>query len=426
MYVAESTRALLQPKSKAKAGGRRFAGVGKTVVLLGTTSLFTDISSEMVSAILPIYIIFALGGTPLQLGIIDGVYQGAAALVRIAAGVFSDRTGRHKVVAGVGYGLSAICKLGFVIVGGALAPIVAVIMLDRTGKGIRTAPRDAMISLTSKPESLGLAFGVHRAMDTFGAFLGPLVAVGLLLIAPGQYNAVFLVSFLVAIIGVATLVLLVPKDDTRPVAPPKGDEERIRFRGVGKLLTERHFRRLVIVSALLSLVTVSDSFLYLALQRRMDFSPPLLPLLFVGTSFAYMLLAVPVGRLADRVGRGRVFLGGYALLVAAYASLLQHSIGPVDLGITLLALGAFYAATDGVLAALGSAVLPEHVRATGLSLLAAADTGTTLLASIVFGALWTFVGLTTALIAFGGALVLAVLAAAVLLGERLPSLSHDR
>jgi MFS family permease len=420
MYVAESTRALLRAEEPARAGKRRLAGVHKTVVLLGLTSLFTDVSAEMVSTILPVYIVFALGGTPLQLGIIDGIYQGAAAVVRVLAGIASDRSGRHKLVAGVGYGISAVCKLAFVGAGGAIAPLIAVIMADRTGKGIRTAPRDAMISLSTRPEALGLAFGVHRAMDTVGAFLGPLVAVGLLLAAPGDYDSVFLVSFLFAAIGLATLVLLVPRDRERRQSPAAGaapDAPRASLRRAAGLVGDRRFRRLIIVSAALSLVTVSDSFLYLALQRRMDFSPPLLPLLFVGTSFAYMLLAVPLGRLADRVGRARVFLGGYALLAAAYASLLQTTIGPLDLAIALLALGAFYAATDGVLAALGSTLLPDELRATGLSVLAAADTGTTLVASVAFGALWTFAGLTTALIVFGAALLVVVAgSAAVLLG----------
>jgi MFS family permease len=420
MYVAESTRALLRAEEPARAGKRRLAGVHKTVVLLGLTSLFTDVSAEMVSTILPVYIVFALGGTPLQLGIIDGIYQGAAAVVRVLAGIASDRSGRHKLVAGVGDGISAVCKLAFVGAGGAIAPLIAVIMADRTGKGIRTAPRDAMISLSTRPEALGLAFGVHRAMDTVGAFLGPLVAVGLLLAAPGDYDSVFLVSFLFAAIGLATLVLLVPRDRERrqsPAASAAPDAPRASLRRAAGLVGDRRFRRLIIVSAALSLVTVSDSFLYLALQRRMDFSPPLLPLLFVGTSFAYMLLAVPLGRLADRVGRARVFLGGYALLAAAYASLLQTTIGPLDLAIALLALGAFYAATDGVLAALGSTLLPDELRATGLSVLAAADTGTTLVASVAFGALWTFAGLTTALIVFGAALLVVVAgSAAVLLG----------
>jgi MFS family permease len=420
MYVAESTRALLRAEEPARAGKRRLAGVHKTVVLLGLTSLFTDVSAEMVSTILPVYIVFALGGTPLQLGIIDGIYQGAAAVVRVLAGIASDRSGRHKLVAGVGYGISAVCKLAFVGAGGAIAPLIAVIMADRTGKGIRTAPRDAMISLSTRPEALGLAFGVHRAMDTVGAFLGPLVAVGLLLAAPGDYDSVFLVSFLFAAIGLATLVLLVPRDRERrqsPAASAAPAAPRASLRSAAGLVGDRRFRRLIIVSAALSLVTVSDSFLYLALQRRMDFSPPLLPLLFVGTSFAYMLLAVPLGRLADRVGRARVFLGGYALLAAAYASLLQTTIGPLDLAIALLALGAFYAATDGVLAALGSTLLPDELRATGLSVLAAADTGTTLVASVAFGALWTFAGLTTALIVFGAALLVVVAgSAAVLLG----------
>jgi MFS family permease len=416
MYVAESTRAILQADAPARGVRGRLKGVSQTVVLLGATSFFTDVSAEMVSTILPIYIVFALGGSPLQLGVIDGIYQGAAAFVRILAGAAADRNGRHKLIASVGYGLSAVCKLGFVAAGGAAGALVSVLLLDRTGKGIRTAPRDALISMSTRPEALGLAFGVHRAMDTAGAFLGPLVAVGLLLLAPGDYDAVFLVSFLVALLGVATLVLLVPSDG--PARARKGCSDG----APAALLREPRFRTLVLASGALALVTISDAFLYLGLQRRMDFSPPLLPLLYVGTALAFMLLAVPVGRLADRIGRGKVFVGGYVLLGITYTSLLLPSIGWLALALYLFLLGSFYAATDGVLAAMGSAVLPAELRATGLSLLSAADSVMTLVSSIAFGALWTLTSLGTALVVFAVALAATVLVAGVaLLARRAPA-----
>lgn len=388
-------------------------------MLLGFTSLFTDISAEMVATILPVYVVFALGGTPLQLGIIDGLYQGAAALIRIVAGIGADRRGRHKLVASIGYGLSAVCKLGFVAVGSALPGLASMVLLDRTGKAIRTAPRDAMISLSADPRALGLAFGVHRALDTAGAFAGPLLAVALLLTAPGQYDAVFLVSFFVALIGLAVLVLLVPGDDARR-RPDVVDEgaagsRRGSIRRTLDLLRERPYRRLVLTSAALALVTISDGFLFLALQHRMQFAPPLLPLLFVGTAFATMLLSVPVGRLADRVGRGRVFVGGYMLLALAYTSLLMPTIGPLGLAVYLAMIGAFYAATDGVLAALGSALLPEDRRAGGLSIIAAAHSTMGLISSVLFGALWTLAGFTTALIVFAAALLIAIACATVTL-----------
>lgn len=139
MYVADSTRALFRARAKG-GGATSLSGVGRTVVLLGLTSLFTDISAEMVATILPVYVVFALGGTPLQL---DGIYQGAAAIVRIVAGVGADRGGRHKLIAGIGYGLSAACKLGFVAVGASVGGLASVVLLDWscwTGPGRRSAP----------------------------------------------------------------------------------------------------------------------------------------------------------------------------------------------------------------------------------------------------------------------------------------------
>ena len=174
MYQAENIRAVLAGRGRGVRG--LWPRVNRTVFLLGLTSLFTDISSEMVATILPLYLVYTLGFTPLQFGFIDGLYQGASALVRIASGLVGDRWQRHKEVAVLGYGLSAICKPAFLLVGAAWGGLVAVILVDRTGKGIRTAPRDALISLSTPREELATAFGVHRALDTVGAMLGPLLA----------------------------------------------------------------------------------------------------------------------------------------------------------------------------------------------------------------------------------------------------------
>src|SRR5918911_2663138 len=163
--------------------GQRVLGgsVSQNVVSLGLTSLFTDISSEMVSTVLPLYLVFFLRFTPLQFGMLDGLYQGGAALIRLVGGLAADRSQRYKEVAGLGYGLSALSKVGLLL-GAAGGPglLAGALFVDRTGKGIRTAPRDALISLSSRPEQLGTSFAVHRALDTCGAMLGPLVAFGLL------------------------------------------------------------------------------------------------------------------------------------------------------------------------------------------------------------------------------------------------------
>ena len=388
--------------------------IPRTVVLLGLTSLLTDISSEMVAAVLPLYLVYAAGFTPLQLGIIDGLYRGAAALAALASGFAADRRKRHKEVASLGYGLSAVCKLALVAAGGAVGAIGAIIFLDRVGKGIRTAPRDALISLSAPPKALGAAFGVHRAMDTTGAMLGPLLAFGLLALAPLAFNTVFIVSFCFALVGLGVIVLLVPGQSARSAGAPGPS-----LRAAADLLVVPRFRALVVAASLLGVATISDAFLYLALQRHLDLAPMTLPLLFVGASLAYMLLAVPIGRLADRVGRGRVFLAGYALLLPVYASLLLPAAGIPALALGLGLVGASYAATDGVLAALASASLEEEVRGSGLAVLTTATNLARFVASVAFGALWTWAGLETAVITCGIALAAAILVtAAVLVATR--------
>ena len=170
---------------------------------------------------------------------------------------------------------------------------------------------------------------------------------------------------------------------------------------------------MLIIGAALSLATLSDGFIYLTLQRRLDFNVGFFPLLYVATALIFMLLAVPVGRLADRIGRGRVFVGGYALLLAVYAALLLPWLGPAQVVVYLGLLGAYYAATDGVLMALGSAVLPEDLRTSGLALLTTATSLARLVASVLFGLLWTWRGLEVAVAMFAVGLVTAMLLTAV-------------
>ena len=390
----------------ARAGLR----VPRTVVLLGLTSLLTDISSEAVAAVLPLYLVYAAGFSPLALGVIDGLYRGAAAITALASGFWADRRKRHKEVATLGYGLSAVTKLGLVAAGGAVAPIAVFVMLDRIGKGIRTAPRDALISLSASPKTLGTAFGVHRAMDTTGAMIGPLMAFGILALAPLAFTSVFLVSFCVAIAGLGVIALLVPSRVERTESKPP-----LSLRQLSPLLLERRFRALVLVASLLGLATISDAFLYLALQRKLDLAPAVFPLLFVGVSLAFMLLAVPAGKLADRIGRGRVFVGGYVLLLPVYASLLAPQLGYLGLGLVLALVGASYAATDGVLAALASGTLDEEARGSGLSVLTTATNLSRFVASVGFGALWTWAGLNTAVLVCGIALAAAIVATGVVL-----------
>jgi MFS family permease len=398
----------LDPKSLKSLRWGRWSGLGPNVFFLGITSFLTDISSEMVTSVLPIYLVFALGLTPLQFGIVDGLSQGAAALARLASGLIADRFQRNREVAAFGYGLSAACKLLLLAAGNAWTLLSAAIALDRVGKGIRTGPRDALISVSSAPERLGLAFGVHRAFDTAGAMLGPLTAFAILAMLPQAFDLVFVVSFFVAVAGVAALLCFAKNVSS----PETTDRPRTTAREVGALLRQPSFRALIFIGTGLGLMTVADSFIFLMLQKKLAAEAAWFPLFYVATALAYLLLAIPAGRLGDRFGRGRMFIVGHVLLLFAGLSLfLPDSAGLVSGALALLLLGAYYACTDGVLMALASAFVPQHLRASGLSIVATANGVSRLLASVLFGAIWNWHGMEFALAVFSGGLAIAIVLA---------------
>jgi len=373
----------------------------------------------MVSTTLPLYLLVTLRFSPFQVGVMDGIYQGAAVLVGVISGLVADRWRRPKQVAAIGYGLSAICKLGFLIVGGSWTAISGVIALDRIGKGIRTAPRDAMIAASSHPGQLATAFGVHRAMDTAGAMSGPLLAVVILSAAPEAYDAIFVVSLCVALIGLAVIVLFVnnpiegavDRSEDSSTCVPSANQTAISLRSISALLGQAEFRTLIIAGSALALVTVSDGLLYLTLQQRMTIPNGSFPLLYVVTALIFMIFAIPAGRLADRIGHKPVFILGYVLLAGAYGILLLPQMNSLMAVLMLILLGSYYAATDGVLMAWASRVLPAHLRTTGLALLITGIGLARLLASSLYGTVWSWVGAERALMVFIGGLVAALLLA---------------
>jgi MFS family permease len=392
--------------------GQRAAGrVSGAVVAMGFVSFFTDTSAEMVTAILPLFLVLQIGLTPLAYGVVDGLYQGVTVAVRILGGYVADRWRRPKLVCGVGYGLSAVTKLGLLGVGSA-ASTSLLLSVDRTGKGLRTAPRDAIIAASTEPAGLGRAFGVHRAMDTAGAMLGPLIAFALLAGVPGSYDSVFVTSFAVAVIGLAVLALFVP--DLRWSAE---GGHRASLRGVGRLLKDRRLLLVTVVAGVLALVTVSDGFVYLTLQRKLAAAAEVFPLFALGTAVVYLALAVPFGRLADRIGRRTVFVGGHIGLLGSYLMLLAPVPALLACVGALALFGAYYAATDGVLSATAAELLPGHLRTSGLAVVQTAVAGGRLLSSLLFGLAWTVLGSQSrALAIFAVALAVAVPIAGSLLG----------
>ncbi|WP_442003993.1 MFS transporter [Paenarthrobacter sp. RAF54_2] len=405
------------------------------ILWLGLVSMVTDVSSESVTAILPLYVTGFLGLSTIAFGFIDGINQGASAIVRIAAGWAADRSGHPKRIALAGYGLSMLARIGFLFAGGFWA-VAAIVTGDRIGKGIRTAPRDALITVSAQPEHLARSFGVHRMLDNIGAAAGPMIAFLVLLMIPNGFSTVFVVSLAFAIIGVAVLGLVVPDlradglrgikatTDAEQTADSRKQRPRI-FAFSWSHLREPGLGKLLISAGLLGLLTIGDGFIYLVLQDRDSFAVQWFPLLFVGTNIVFLAFAIPLGRLADRVGRVPVFVGGHIALLACYFLAAAPFGGLWSTVGCLILLGGFYAATDGVLAALASQLTPPGKLATGIASAQTVVALSRMTASAGFGVLWYAVGASTAMVAAGALLACAVVAVAFILPGARPKLANE-
>lgn len=404
MYQSESWGAVRRLREQRETG-RLSAALVPTVIVLGLTSLVTDISSEMVSAVLPLYLMFYQGLSPLQFGIVDGLYQGVTALMRIAGGLIADRWGRHKEVAVFGYAIAALSKLGLTFTGGSVSGVSALIAVDRLGKGVRAPARDALLSMSVPRASYGTAFGVHRMFDTLGATLGPVLAFSVLSFLPNDFTTLFVVSFFVALIGLGILVTFVHSraPDVAGRQMPLPTREIL-----SDILALPGFRTLLLVALALGIAPISDAFIYLGLQRSMQLEAQVFPLLYVGASLSYVVLATPMGWLADRIGRERVFLAGLVGLIPVYLILLHPIPGALGLIVPLVLVGCYYAATDGVLMALGSMLLPTSLRTTGLATLTTGLSLGRLASSLIFGAVWSWSGYEVAAGLFLGLLCLSI------------------
>jgi MFS family permease len=414
LYQAEGKtllRAKLADPALRKLG---WSSVHPNVVFLGITSLLTDISSEMVSSILPLYVVFRLHAGTASFGLIDGIQRGAAVPLALAAGYASDRWLRHKGMATIGYLGSALSKLALVLFGGSLGGVAAATIADRAAKGIRVAPRDALKSLSSQAEGLASAFGVHRALDTLGSMLGPIAAFLLLGLVPDGYGPAFVMSLAVGLVGVGVIVTFVRAPPA--VGAPAAEERPTVSAAVG-LLRDRRFGALVFAAAALGVATISDGFVYLLLQKRIGFGADRLPLLYVATPAVFMLLAIPIGRAADALGRIRVLAFGYACLLGVYACAAVPSFGLPQLAVAVTLLGAHYACTEGVLMALASHLLPGRVRASGLAIVSTTGNLARFAASVLFGWMWSALEMRSAISIFACALVVATGASVVLLAR---------
>jgi MFS family permease len=377
---------------------------------LGLTSLLTDASSEMIVSVLPAYLVLSAGLAPLALGMATGLHAGGPILATWLGGVAADRSGRRKLTAAAGYGVSAACRLGWLL---ALVPtpilstVAFLTISDRIGKAIRTAPRDAIISLSAPPDHLAAAFGVHRALDAAGAAVGPLIAWLVLWSLPRRYDVVFFSSLVLALLGLVALVLFVadkptPGGPTEPGPSPMMD-------GALSAFAAPLFRRVALLASAFGVVTIADPFLYLLVVQRSHTGAQWIPLFYTGTALSFLLLAIPLGSLADLFGRSRVFVGGHLSLLLAYGVVAGGWIPwPWTPIACVLLLGAYYATSDGVLAGLAGGLLPEETRATGLAWIATAVALGRVGSALIFGLLWTRYGDAIAVLLFAMALALMI------------------
>lgn len=383
------------------------ASVHPQVWKLGITSLLTDVSSEMVNAALPIFLVLHLHASPLAYGAVEGIYQGmAVVLLGVVGGAWADRNGRHKATALMGYGISSIAKALLLAFASTVAALAVIVAFDRAGKGLRTAPRDSLISFASAPANLATSFAVHRALDAAGALLGPMLAFALLARFPSDFGPIWATSLVFSVLGVAVLGLLV-SDQSPPVSRSASRPPTVR--AALSLLREGPFRRLAACAFFLAGATAADGFLYLLLQPKTNLTGGAIPLFYMLTALFYMGLSIPAGALADRWGRRETTLCGYGVLLLGYGTLLAGFRGGLWWFGLLVLLGVYYSATEGVFMAIASTLVPEAVRSTGLALLGTIIGLGKLTSAVTFGWVWQQFGSNAALLAFALALGAALL-----------------
>jgi MFS family permease len=356
----------------------------RTVWILGFVSLLMDVSSEMVHSLLPLYLTVGLGASALAVGVIEGIAEATALVVKVFSGTLSDALGHRKWLAAAGYGLGAAAKPLFALATG--APLVlAARFIDRIGKGIRGAPRDALIADVTPAENRGAAFGLRQSLDTVGAFAGPLLAMALMLAWSDNFRAVFWVAVVPGALSFL-LVALAVREPARTQGPAPAPPLSWRAaQGLG-----RPFWLVVVAGATLTLARFSEAFLIL---RASDLGVAVAwtPLVLVGMNVVYAVVAYPAGRLADRIGSRQLLLAGTLLLVAADA-VLAAAGGAASLAIGVALWGLHMGCTQGLLSAMVAATAPAPRRGTAFGVFNLACGIAMLAASVIAGALWHYVG----------------------------------
>jgi MFS family permease len=374
--------------------------IPRAVWALGVVSLLMDVSSEMIHGLLPAFMTTVLMANPLVIGVVEGLAEATSLLVKVFSGAMSDRMRRRKIWAMVGYGLAAASK-PFIALAGSVTLLAGARFADRVGKGLRGAPRDALITDVTPPEIRGAAFGLRQSLDTVGAVLGPMVAMGLMVLWGGDFRKVFWVAAIPAAAAVLILWLGVKEPP-----PPRGTTaKKIEWGLLGQM--GRAYWLVVVLGALVTMARFSEAFLILAGQAR---GIPLAatPVILVGLNIVYALTAYPAGRWADRTDKNRPLMGGMALL-AAGALTLAATDGWAGLALGVGLWGLHMGLTQGLLSALVAETAPAAWRGTAFGVFNFLSGLGMLASNVLAGGLWKWAGPRAAFIT-AGAFALATLA----------------
>lgn len=375
--------------------------VPRTVWALGLVSMFTDVSSEIIHSLLPVFLVTGLGASVALVGLIEGVAEATASITKLFSGWISDRLGKRKLLVLIGYGLATVTKPIFPL---AVTPfeVLAARFADRIGKGIRGAPRDALIADITTEGGRGAAYGLRQSLDTVGAFVGPLIAMALMIVLAGDMRAVFAWAVVPAMIAVALIVLGV--EEPRGIARSAQAGPPIRLadvRGMG-----RRFWSIVLLGVVFTLARFSEAFLILRAQG-VGLPIALVPVVLVLMNVVYAGVAAPVGALSDRIGRRRLLAAGLVVLLVADLMLtLFGSVAGVLAGVALW--GLHMGLTQGLLSTLVADAAPAPLRATAFGLFNLATGISLLAASVIAGLLWATFGAQATFLAGAGFALLAL------------------
>ena len=386
--------------------------IPRTVWVLGFVSLLMDMSSEVFHALLPAFVTITLGLPATALGAIDGIAEATANFAKLVSGRLSDRSARRKPWVVAGYGLAALSKPLFPLAQGALT-LMAARFADRIGKGIRGSPRDAMVADETPPEIRGRAFGLRQALDTVGALLGPLAAIGLMALLANDIRAVYWIAIVPAFLSFL-LAWLALRESGRASPSAKASPLFSGFRDLA-----RPTRRLLAVGFLFTLARFSEAFLILK-GIEIGLSETLSPLTLVLFNLAYVVLAYPAGALSDRMSPKAILMAGIGVLIAGNVVLAQTgSFAGLAAGVALW--GAHMALTQGIFARMIADSAPEHLRATSFGAFWFVSGVAGLLASLAAGLLWDRDGSSATFIASAAAAGVAMAMLSLLPGDDSPA-----